>query len=155
MADALVIAGCLSGEKDDAGIAALVEELAAAVGAVSVVRARTGGRPVGASLPEVLTNLAQDGVRRVLVVTTHVANGQLQRDAAAAVCAAAPNFDELRLAPPLLVTEKDHAVVAAALDEALPARAGRVIALAGHRGAECEATAKLLATLNTSNRFRL
>ena len=139
MADALVIAGCLSGEKDDGGVVELVRELSAAAGVDVVLRARTGGRPVGASLPEVLALLAQDGVRRALVVTTHVANGQLQRGAEAAVAAAAPSFDELRLAPPLLDGEKDHAAVAAALDEALPARAGRVIALAGHRGAECEA----------------
>ena len=140
MADALVIAGCLSGEKGDAGVAELVEELAAAVGADMVVRARTGGRPVGVSLPDALAGLRRAGVRRVLVVTTHVANGRLQRDAAAAVRAAAPSFDELRLAPPLLASEKDHAVVAAALDEALPARAGSVVALAGHRGSECETT---------------
>ena len=139
MADALVIAGCLSGEKDDEGVAALVEELAAAVGADMVVRARTGGRPVGVSLPDALVGLRRAGVRRVLVVTTHVANGRLQRDAAAAVCAAAPNFDELRLASPLLAAEKDHVAVAAALDEALPAASGRVVALAGHRGPECAA----------------
>ena len=64
MADALVIAGCLSGEKDDEGVAELVRELSAAAGADVVLRARTGGRPVGASLPEVLALLAQDGVRR-------------------------------------------------------------------------------------------
>ena len=139
MADALVIAGCLSGEKNDAGIAALVDELAAAGGADEVLRARTGGRPVGRSLPDVLSDLRARGVRRAHVATTHVANGRLQREVAEAVRAAAPGFDELRLAPPLLADEKDHAAVAAALDEALPARRGRVVALAGHRGAECEA----------------
>ena len=89
MVDALVIAGCLSGEKDDAGVSALVRELAAAVGASVVVRARTGGRPVGVALPDALADLRRNGVRRVLVVTTHVANGRLQRDAATAVRAAA------------------------------------------------------------------
>ena len=138
MLDALVIAGCLSGERGDAGVAALVGELAAAVGADVVLRARTGGRPVGQSLPEVLDDLRREGARRVLVATTHVADGLLQREAASAVCAAAPGFESLRLAPPLLATEKDRELVARALDAALPAAPGRVVALAGHRGAECQ-----------------
>lgn len=135
----LVIAGCLSGERDDAGTAALAGELAAAVGAGVVVRARTGGRPMGASVPEVLAGLCARGARRVLVATTHVADGRLQRTCAADIAAAGSGFEELRLAAPLLADERDLCAVAAALDEALPARAGRVIALAGHRGAECEA----------------
>lgn len=139
MPRALVIAGCLSGEKDDAGVAALVDELAAAVGADMTLRARTGGRPVGRALPDVLAELRSGGVRRALVVTTHVADGRLQRAAASAVRDAAPGFESLGLAPPLLAGERDHAAVAAALDEALPARPGRVVALAGHRGPECEA----------------
>lgn len=139
MPRALVIAGCLSGEKDDAGVAALVDELAAAVGADMTLRARTGGRPVGRALPDVLAELRSGGVRRALVVTTHVADGRLQRAAASAVRDAAPGFESLGLAPPLLAGERDHAAVAAALDEALPARPGRVAALAGHRGPECEA----------------
>lgn len=139
MPRALVIAGCLSGEKNDAGVAALVGELAAAVGADMTLRARTGGRPVGRALPDVLAELRSGGVRRALVVTTHVADGRLQRAAASAVRDAAPGFESLGLAPPLLAGERDHAAVAAALDEALPARPGRVVALAGHRGPECEA----------------
>ena len=139
MVDALVIAGCLSGEEGDAGVAALVRELAEAVGAGVAVRARTGGRPAGRPLSEALGDLRHGGARRVLVATTHVARGRLQREAEAAVRAAAPGFDELRLAPPLLANEADCAVVAAALDEALPARAGCAVALAGHRGPECEA----------------
>lgn len=139
MSRALVIAGCLSGEKDDAGVAALVDELAAAVGADMTLRARTGGRPVGRALPDVLAELRSGGVRRALVVTTHVADGRLQRAAASAVRDAAPGFESLGLAPPLLAGERDHAAVAAALGEALPARPGRVVALAGHRGPECEA----------------
>ena len=153
MVDALVIAGCLSGEKSDAGVIALVDELAAAVGAGAVVRARTGGRPVGQSLPDVLSDLRCSGARRVLVVTTHVADGRLQRATADAVCAAAPDFDELCLAPPLLSGEKDHAAVAAALDEALPPAPGRVVALAGHRGPECAAAfARLEAALHARGR---
>ena len=139
MPRALVIAGCLSGEKDDAGVAALVDGLAAAVGADMTLRARTGGRPVGRALPDVLAELRAGGVRRALVVTTHVVDGRLQRAAASAVRDAAPGFESLGLAPPLLAGERDHAAVAAALDEALPARPGRVVALAGHRGPECEA----------------
>ena len=139
MPRALVIAGCLSGEKNDAGVAALVDELAAAVGADMTLRARTGGRPVGRALPDVLAELRSGGVRRALVVTTHVADGRLHRAAASAVRDAAPGFESLGLAPPLLAGERDHAAVAAALDEALPARPGRVGALAGHRGPECEA----------------
>lgn len=139
MPRALVIAGCLSGEKSDAGVAALVDELASAVGADMTLRARTGGRPVGRALPDVLAELRSGGVRRALVVTTHVADGRLQRAAASAVRDAAPGFESLGLAPPLLAGERDHAAVAAALDEALPARPGRVVALAGHRGPECEA----------------
>lgn len=139
MPRALVIAGCLSGEKNDAGVAALVGELAASVGADMTLRARTGGRPVGLALPDVLADLRSGGVRRALVVTTHVADGRLQRAAASAVRDAAPGFESLGLAPPLLAGERDHAAVAAALDEALPARPGRVVALAGHRGPECEA----------------
>lgn len=139
MPRALVIAGCLSGEKNDAGVAALVDGLAAAVGADMTLRARTGGRPVGRALPDVLAELRSGGVRRALVVTTHVADGRLQRAAASAVRDAAPGFESLGLAPPLLTGERDHAAVAAALDEALPARPGRVVALAGHRGPECEA----------------
>lgn len=135
--DALVIAGCLSGEKNDAGIEALVEELTEAVGADVTLRARTGGRPVGQSLSEALADLQRRDARRVLVATTHVADGRLQREAADAVRAAAPGFESLRLAPPLLATEKDLKLVARALDAALPARPGRVVALAGHRGAEC------------------
>ena len=138
MLDALVIAGCLSGEEGDAGVAALVDGLASAVGAGTVVRARTGGRPVGTSLPDVLADL-RGGARRVLVVTTHVVDGRLQRAAAAAVSAAAPGFEELRIASPLLASEGDFAATAAALDEALPEQPGRVVALAGHRGSECEA----------------
>ena len=144
MPDALVIAGCLSGEAGDAGAAALVRELAGAVGAGVTVRARTGGRPVGAPLPTVLSDLRRDGARSVLVVTTHVAGGYLQRAAASAVRAAASGFEELRLAPPLLADEGDAASVAAALDAALPARPGRLVALAGHRGVECEAALALL-----------
>ena len=139
MVDALVIAGCLSGEKDDAGVAALVRALTETVGADVVVRARTGGRPVGQALPHVLDELRLRGVRRALVATTHVADGRLQRDAAAAVRAAEDGFDELRLAPPLLAGERDYAAVAAALDETLAACDGRIVALAGHRGTECEA----------------
>ena len=120
-------------------MAALVDELAAAVGADMTLRARTGGRPVGRALPDVLAELRSGGVRRALVVTTHVADGRLQRAAASAVRDAAPGFESLGLAPPLLAGERDHAAVAAALDEALPARPGRVVALAGHRGPECEA----------------
>ena len=37
MLDVLVIAGCLSGEKGDAGVSSLVDELAAAVAAVGVM----------------------------------------------------------------------------------------------------------------------
>ncbi len=139
MPRALVIAGCLSGEKNDAGVAALVDELAAAVGADMTLRARTGGRLVGQALPDVLADLRSGGVRRALVVTTHVADGRLQRAAASAVRDAAPGFESLGLAPPLLAGERDHAAVAAALDEALPARPGRVGALAGPRGPECAA----------------
>lgn len=139
MPRALVIAGCLSGEKNDAGVVALVDGLAAAVGADMTLRARTGGRPVGRALPDVLAELRSGGVRRALVVTTHVADGRLQRAAASAVRDAAPGFESLGLAPPLLAGERDHAAVATALDEALPARPGRVVALAGHRGPECEA----------------
>lgn len=120
-------------------MAALVDELAAAVGADMTLRARTGGRPVGRALPDVLAELRSGGVRRALVVTTHVVDGRLQRAAASAVRDAAPGFESLGLAPPLLAGERDHAAVAAALDEALPARPGRVAALAGHRGPECEA----------------
>lgn len=120
-------------------MAALVDGLAAAVGADMTLRARTGGRPVGRALPDVLAELRAGGVRRALVVTTHVADGRLQRAAASAVRDAAPGFESLGLAPPLLAGERDHAAVAAALDEALPARPGRVVALAGHRGLECEA----------------
>ncbi len=120
-------------------MAALVDELAAAVSADMTLRARTGGRPVGRALPDVLAELRSGGVRRALVVTTHVADGRLQRAAASAVRDAAPGFESLGLAPPLLAGERDHAAVAAALDEALPARPGRVVALAGHRGPECEA----------------
>ena len=146
MLDALVIAGCLSGEKGDAGVSSLVDELAAAVGADTVVRARTGGRPVGQSLPGALSDLRRNGARRALVTTTHVADGRLQRAAADAVRVAAPGFDELRLAPPLLADEKDHAAVAAALDEALPPTPGRAVALAGHRGLECAAAFSQLET---------
>ena len=138
--DALVIAGCLSGERGDTGVAALVDELASAVGAGTVVRARTGGRPMGPSLPDVLAGLRSSGARRVLVATTHVVDGRLQHDAAAAVDAAAPGFDNLRLAPPLLADAADHTAVAAALDEAVPVLPGRLVAFAGHRGSECEAT---------------
>ncbi|HJA28870.1 MAG TPA: sirohydrochlorin cobaltochelatase [Candidatus Olsenella pullicola] len=120
-------------------MAALVRELTEAADTSMVLRARTGGRPVGRSLPEVLSDLRIRGVRRVIVATTHVANGRLQREAAEAVRAAAPCFDELELVPPLLADEGDCVAVATALDEALPARRGRVIALAGHRGPECEA----------------
>ena len=137
MPDALVIAGCLSGEKGDAGVAALVDELAAAIGASVTLRARTGGRPVGASLADALDDLRHGGARRVLVATTHVVDGRLQHEAAATVRSAAPGFEELRLAPSLLADEKDFAAVAAALDAALPARPGRAVALAGHRGSEC------------------
>lgn len=135
----LVIAGCLSGERGDAGVAALVAELRAAVGADVTLRARTGGRPVGMTVPEALDELRRRGARMALVVTTHVADGRLQRACADAVRAAAPGFEALRLAPPLLAGEKDLEAVARALDAALPARPGRVVALAGHRGAECEA----------------
>ncbi|OUO33637.1 hypothetical protein B5F85_01945 [Olsenella sp. An293] len=153
MSDALVIAGCLSGESGDAGVMALVDELGAAVGADVTLRARTGGRPVGRSLPEVLVDLRERGARRAIVVTTHVADGRLQREAAAAVRAAASGFDELRLAPPLLADEKDLAAVARALDMALPASPGRVTVLAGHRGAECEAAlARLEAALRDRGR---
>lgn len=120
-------------------MAALVDGLAAAVGADMTLRARTGGRPVGRALPDVLAELRSGGVRRALVVTTHVVDGRLQRAAASAVRDAALGFESLGLAPPLLAGERDHAAVAAALDEALPARPGRVVALAGHRGPECEA----------------
>lgn len=139
MTDALVIAGCLSGEEGDAGIAALVRELTAAVGASVTVRARTGGRPVGASLPEALADLRARGAQRVLVATTHVIDGRLHREAASAARAAASGFEKIRLAPPLLACEEDFAAVAVALDEALPARPGCVVAFAGHRGPECEA----------------
>lgn len=134
----LVIAGCLSGEKADAGVAALVSELARAVPADVCLRARTGGRPVGPAVPEALAELRARGVRRALVVTTHVTNGRLQREARFAVRAAFWGFDGLNLASPLLSEEEDFAAVAAALDEALPARPGLVVALAGHRGAACE-----------------
>ena len=153
MVDALVIAGCLSGEEGDAGVAALVRELTVAIGANVVVRARTGGRPVGMSLSDTLADPRNRGARRVLVVTTHVACGRLQREAEAAVRAAAPGFDELRLAPPLLADGKDHAVVAAALDEILPPAPNRVVALAGHRGPECaSAFAQLEAALQARGR---
>ena len=150
---ALVIAGCLSGERGDAGVAALVDELAAAAGADVVLRARTGGRPVGASLPEVLADLRRRGVRRALVVTTHVADGRLQRETTGALRDAATTFDELRLAPPLLASAEDLAVVARALDAVLPAEPGRIVALAGHRGAELEAAlARLEAALSAVGR---
>ena len=153
MVDALVIAGCLSGEKADAGAAALVDELTAAVGADVVARARTGGRPVGALLPDVLSDLRRSGARRVLVATTHIADGRLQRAAADAVRVAAAGFDELRLAPPLLADEKDHAAAAAALDETLPPAPGCAVALAGHRGPECAAAfAQLEAALRARGR---
>lgn len=139
METGLVIAGCLSGEKNDAGVAALVSELARAVPADVCLRARTGGRPVGPTVPEALAELRARGVRRALVVTTHVTNGRLHREARFAVRAAFWGFDGLNLAPPLLSGAEDLAAVAAALDEALPARPGRTVALAGHRGAECEA----------------
>lgn len=140
----LVIAGCLSGERGSASTETLVSELALTIGADVTLRARTGGRPVGPTVIEALAGLRSRGVGHSLVVTTHLANGRLHRACARDVARAAPGFDELRLAPPLLAAERDYAVVAAALDAALPERPGRVIALAGHRGAECEAA---LATL--------
>ena len=150
---ALVIAGCLSGERGDAGVAALVDELSAAAGADVVLRARTGGRPVGAGLPEVLADLRERDVRHVLVATTHVADGRLQREAAGALRAAAPGFDELRLARPLLASKGDLDAAARALDAALPAGPGRAVTLAGHRGAECEAAlARLEAALRAVGR---
>ena len=153
MARALVIAGCLSGEKNDAGVAALVEELARAVGAAVTLRARTGGRPVGASVPEALAELRAAGIGRALVVTTHVADGLLQRACAESVRAAAPGFDELRLAGPLIARADDAAAVAAALDDALPTVPGRVVALAGHRGAApVAAFARLEAALASRGR---
>ena len=66
-------------------MAALVDGLAAAGGADMTLRARTGGRPVGRALPDVLAELRSGGVRRALVVTTHVVDGRLQRAAASAV----------------------------------------------------------------------
>lgn len=153
MSRALVIAGCLSGEKNDTGIAALVGELAAAVGADVAVRARTGGRPVGATLPDVLAELRDSGVRRALVTTTHVVDGRLQREAETAARNASPGFESLCFAAPLLATEKDHAAAASALDAAFPARPGRVVALAGHRGPECEAAfARLESALAAAGR---
>lgn len=136
---ALVIAGCLSGERGDANVATLVDALTDAIGADVTLRARTGGRLVGASLSEVLADLRGRGVRRALVVTTHVADGRLHREATGALRDTATTFDELRLAPPLLASAEDLAVVARALDAVLPAEPGRIVALAGHRGAECEA----------------
>lgn len=154
MPSGLIIAGCLSGEKDDAGVAALVGELAQAMGADVTLRARTGGRPVGPTVPEALARLRAAGVRRALVATTHVADGILQRACAEQVRAAAPDFDELRLAPPLLAGRSDARVVAGALDEALPARPGRCVALAGHGGAACEAAlARLEASLRDAGRL--
>lgn len=135
----LVVAGCLSGERGDRGIAALVGELARAVHADVTLRARTGGRPVGPGVAEALDELLARGVRRAVVATTHVADGRLQRACADEVLAAAPGFDELRLARPLLSGERDLEAVASALSAALPARPGRAVALAGHRGAECAA----------------
>lgn len=153
MSRGLVIAGCLSGERGDAGIAALAAELRGAVGADVVLRARTGGRPMGATVPEALDELRLRGARTALVVTTHVADGCLQRACAGAVRAAAPGFEALRLAPPLLAGERDLAAVARALDAALPSRAGRIVALAGHRGAECEgALARLERALRARGR---
>ena len=116
--DALVIAGCLSGEEGDAGVAALVRELAAAVDASVMMRARTGGRPMGVSLPEALADLRARGARRALVATTHVVDGRLQREAAAAVRAAAPGFEKIRLARPLLACEEgcaDEAIAMSAM----------------------------------------
>lgn len=139
MAFCLVVAGCLSGERDDVGVAALVDDLAAAAGAERVVRARTGGRAVGPSVAEVLAELRDRGERRVLVVTTHVCLGRLQRDCAAELARVAADFDEMRLAAPLLAGVGDLRAVAAALAATLPAQPGRVVALAGHRGAECAA----------------
>lgn len=139
MSRGLVIAGCLSGEKDDAGVEALVGELSRTVGADVTVRARTGGRPVGATVPEALCELRAAGVGRALVVTTHLVDGRLTRLCAEAVRDAAPGFESLRLAPALLAGAGDRLVVASALDRALPARPGRVVALAGHRGRECAA----------------
>lgn len=138
MTRGLVIAGCLSGEAGDRGIPNLVRELTAATGADVVVRARTGGRPVGASLPEVLDELRARGVGRVLVATTHVAPGRLQSAAERDVAAAAPGFERLALSAPLLATADDLRLVAQALDEALPERPERLVALAGHRGPACE-----------------
>lgn len=138
MSRGLVIAGCLSGEKGDAGAEALVGELSRAVGADVTVRARTGGRPVGATVPEALCGLRAAGVGSALVVTTHLVDGRLTRLCAEAVRDAAPGFNSLRLAPALLAGAGDRLVVAS-LDRALPARPGRVVALAGHRGRECAA----------------
>lgn len=150
---ALVIAGCLSGERGDAGIAALVGDLSRAIGPSITLRARTGGRPVGASLPDALSELRERGTGRVLVATTHVTDGRLQREAAAAVRAAAPGFKDIRLASPLLARESDLIAVARALDAALPAEPGRVVALAGHRGPECEAAfSRLSAALRSLGR---
>lgn len=139
MSYGLVIAGCLSGEKNDAGVAALVGELADATGAGVVLRARTGGRPVGTDVPSALEELRARGVRRALVATTHVADGILQRACREAVRSAAAGFDSLRLAPPLLCTGEDFGLLAEALDGAIPCVPGRVVALAGHRGEEVEA----------------
>lgn len=153
MSQGLVIAGCLSGELGDRGVASLVDELVRAVGADVTVRARTGGSPCGTTLPEALEDLSQQGVRRALVVTTHVCAGRLQRGCADACRDARPDFDDLRLAAPLLSGEGDPSLVAAALDEALPARPGRVIALAGHRGEECAAAfARLGRALSAAGR---
>lgn len=109
MSRGLVIAGCLSGEKDDAGVEALVGELSRAVGADVTVRARTGGRPVGDTVPEALCELRAAGVGSALVVTTHLVDGRLARLCAEAVRDAAPGFESLRLAPALLMALGTHA----------------------------------------------
>lgn len=108
------------------------------VRAYTSAKARARLERRGVSVPDVggaLEALWRAGVRRVTVSSTHLVDGRAYAALREAVRSAAPLFDEVRLAAPLIAGGADAAALARAIDAHVSARPHAAVVLVGHGAA--------------------
>ena len=124
-----------------ANIATLEASLGRALTDCTVFRAFTSSfirkalAKKGAAVPstdEALASIREAGFRTVLVVPTHVLAGSEFEKVAASCHKFAYDFDELRMAKPLLSDFEDHRRALEAVSAEIPRKQGEALVLMGH-----------------------
>lgn len=122
-------------------IATLEASLAQALPDCTVFRAFTSSfickalAKKGAAVPsteEALASIREAGFRKVLVVPTHVLAGSEYEKMAESCRKFAYDFDDLRIAKPLLSSFEDHRRALEAVSAKIPRKPGEALVLMGH-----------------------